>query len=110
MIQVEGVLGVRPKCAIKGEPDFHHMNYEKLKVCQNIVNDLIHVYTGGEDKEAVELLNKIWKDVSKAIADDVSNMPMKYLEDKKGVSEDTAPVKTLGPKLIRKSPLKVKKK
>ena len=81
--------------AVKGKPDFHNVNDERLKSFMDLTQQLIFAYNQ-IDKEKVSVLKEIWKDLSNENTDRVVTSATKAIEKE--------PEETEVPKLLKKVP------
>lgn len=97
------------KYAVKGEPDFHNINDERLRSYMDSIQQMMFAYKY-HDAEKVKVLEDIWKELSWEDADRrarsaVEELERQEREEKEGVKP--APLLKKAPKM-RKSPAKRK--
>jgi len=95
------------KYALKGEPDFHNINDERLKSFMDLIQQMIFAYKI-HDKDKVRVLEEIWKELSIEDADRCARSAVEELErQEREENEEVKPAPLLKkvPK-VRKSPAK----
>lgn len=57
------------KTPLKGRPYFGKINTEKLKEFEDFIQEMIFSYKNAEDIDKIEVLEKIYKDISVELID-----------------------------------------